>query len=292
MAVRTRAIKQDMDDKHAPPEYYPMNPSMRTFVACKFDVTPLRAPIASTGTWNIGHNLIVLVLVAMSKSRITFLAIATTVSVIVLAAQVSLPSLLSNHVKSLQDAQSASGTLTVQPLAGTAYTVKFKYAKPNLFRFESDSGFTDSDGKNVYTYSKETNTYTVEPVDDANVAAKTTATDLWAWSPFFNKDAYKDAITKMGSKRTVKGTKVTEVLVSWMKPRAGDATLYFDDNTGGSKASTLRSKTRSTSCLLKTWWSARIRPMPPRLLLRLLPTPRRSKPWRRQSPAIRLSKPS
>lgn len=168
----------------------------------------------------------------MSKSRTLLIAAVSCVSVAVFATQVALPSLLAGHLKALQEAQSVSGTLNIQPLPGTPKTIKFTYSKPNLMKVESDEGFTLCDGTSVYTYVKATNKYTVEPVTEAELASKAGMMDVWAWAAFFNKDAFKDTASKVGGKRTLKGNKVTEVTVEWQKPTPGTATLYIDEKTG------------------------------------------------------------
>lgn len=152
-------------------------------------------------------------------------------SIAVLASQVALPGLLANHVKSMETAPSLTATLNIQPLPGTARTIKFSYSKPNLMKVETEEGFILSDGKDIYTYTKATNSYTVEPATDATIADKVGGDETWAWASFFNKEAFKNADgAKVGAKRTVKGTKVTEVNVGWQKPLVGQATIYFEDS--------------------------------------------------------------
>lgn len=152
-------------------------------------------------------------------------------SIAVIASQVALPGLLASHVKAMESAPSLTATLNIQPLPGTAKSIKFSYSKPNLMKVETEEGFTLCDGKDVYTYTKSTNTYTVEPVTDAVIAEKVGGDETWAWASFFNREAFKNAdAAKMGAKRTVKGTKVTEVNVTWQKPLAGQATIYFEDS--------------------------------------------------------------
>jgi|GEM_PF-674044 len=184
----------------------------------------------------------------MLKRRAIFSAILFCGSIAVLASQVALPGLLSAHVKSMGEAVSLSGTLNVQPLPGTARVVTFKYSKPNFLRIDTEEGFSVCDGKSVYNYVKASNSYTVEPVNESGIA-ETMGDDVWAWAPFFNKDSYKNLDSaKLGAKRTVKGTKVTEVNVTWSKPNSGESTLYFEDS-GAIKGYTIKNGDKETLIL-------------------------------------------
>lgn len=167
----------------------------------------------------------------MSRSRVAFVSLAVAASLAAIAAQVALPDLLSKHVSKLTEAKSLSGKVTVQPLPGTPREVTFKFAKPNFFKVEDEEGFVQSDGTSLYTYVKSSNSYTVEPMTPAALMSKPSVADVWVWMPFLDKDACK-ALTsaKTGAKRTVKGTKVTEVMAAWEKPTEGNATIYFADN--------------------------------------------------------------
>lgn len=168
----------------------------------------------------------------MLKSRTVLVSAVVGLSVIVLASQVSLPPALAGHLKALQDAQTLSGTVETTPLPGTPRTVKFMFTKPNMLKVESDEGFTVCDGSNIYTYTKAGNKYTVEPYSESALKSKAGVADVWAWSAFFNKDAFKDTVAKAGNKRNLKGKSVTEVMLEWQKPEAGSATVFVDDKTG------------------------------------------------------------
>ncbi|MBL8064278.1 MAG: hypothetical protein JNM34_00315 [Chthonomonadaceae bacterium] len=158
-----------------------------------------------------------------------FLALAPSVGLFLLvsATQDSLPKLLEGHRKLLLEAQSMSGSVSVQPLPGTLRTVKFKFSKPNLFKIESDDSSVFCDGKDIYSYSKGDNSYTVEPFAEALMKNKVSAMDTWAWRDFFNAEAYRGSTSKLGKERTMKGETVTEVTAAWDKPEVGNATLFF-----------------------------------------------------------------
>lgn len=189
----------------------------------------------------------------MSKSRVAFVSMAVVGSLAALASQVALPDLLSKHVSNLSEAKSLSGTVTVQPLPGTPREVSFKFSKPNLFKIENEEGFVQSDGSNLYTYVKATNSYTVEPMSAAAMMANPAISDVWVWMPFFDKDACKGLTSaKVGAKRTVKGTKVTEVATAWEKPTGGNATIYFDEK-GDAKGFNLKNGDKEALVLVDTY---------------------------------------
>ena len=167
----------------------------------------------------------------MNKRQILLCTLVFSGSIAIWAAQVALPGPLANHVKAMSEAPSLIGTLNVQPLPGTPRTVKFQYSKPNFLRIDSEDGFVLCDGKDIYTYTKSTNSYVVEPGTETGILTNSTGDDLWAWASFFNKEPFKGADSaKLGAKRTVKGTKVTEVNVTWLKPTVGQSTIYFEDS--------------------------------------------------------------
>ena len=184
----------------------------------------------------------------MLKRRAIFSSLLLFGSIAVLASQVALPGLLSAHVKAMGEAGSLSGKLNVQPLPGTASVVTFKYSKPNFLRIDTEAGFTVSDGKNIYRYVKSANSYTMEPVTDGQIS-ETLGDEVWAWASFYNKEALKNLDSaKVGAKRTVKGTKVTEVNVTWQKPAVGQATLFFEDS-GAIKGFTVKNGEKETLVL-------------------------------------------
>lgn len=176
----------------------------------------------------------------MIKSRAPLILAVIGVSITVFAAQVALPGILANHLKALQEAQTLNGTLTVQPLPGSPKTIKFSYSKPNLFKIDNEDGFVLSDGQNIYTYTKSSNKYTVEPMTEGVLDSKAGMSDVWAWAAFFNKDAFKDVVAKAGGSRVIKGNKVTEVMVEWQKPTVGSATLYVDDKSGFARGCSIK----------------------------------------------------
>lgn len=147
-------------------------------------------------------------------------------SALVFAQQVTLPSLLATHAKSMTESVSLTGTATVQPLPGEPATVSFWFSKPDKFRIETPDKTWVCDGKTLTTYEKSTNSYSVTPVESPVPGA----TEAWAWASFFEKEPYKYVQSaKAGNKRTVKGHKVTEVSVSWKSGGESTGTMYIDD---------------------------------------------------------------
>lgn len=177
----------------------------------------------------------------MQKSRVLLFAIAGSISVAVFATQVAMPSILAGHVKALTEANTISGTATVQPLGGSPRTVQFVFSKPNYFRIDTEVGFSVCDGKTITHYTKSLNRFTVESTNETNVYTTSASPELWAWSCFFNKDAYRDVTSKIGSKRSLKGMKVTEVMLDWQKGSPGSATLFVDEKSGYAKGFTFKS---------------------------------------------------
>lgn len=144
-----------------------------------------------------------------------------------LAYQVPAP--IASHIKALQSAKALVSTLQIQPLGGSPYSVKLTFVKPNLFRIDRPDGFTLSDGKTVYQYSKKSNTYTETPAADLDHVLAARQADIWAWSAFFDADQAKQfKLLKVGPERTLRGKRVTEVTFAFAEDRDGSGTLYID----------------------------------------------------------------
>lgn len=138
--------------------------------------------------------------------------------------------LLQNHVKALQEAPGLTATLSVLPTGGAPATVKVSFAKPNLFKIESDESTIVSDGSTLFHYSKKDNSWTETPMSDAALLKEAASAKTWAWRAFFDKDFLK-AVTgsKVGANRVVKGAQVTELVLTLDK---GAGTLLIDPKLG------------------------------------------------------------
>lgn len=145
----------------------------------------------------------------------------------------SASSLMEKHLKTLQDAPSLSGTLTVQPIGGAPTAWKIQLSKPNLLKIESPDGFTLLDGKTIYRYTKKDNAWTETPQTEDSAAKTSAGLETMAWQAFFDKEAFKYVQTsKVGANRNVKGAAVTELVLTLEK---GTLTLLFDPKMGAAR---------------------------------------------------------
>ncbi len=125
------------------------------------------------------------------------------------------PSLLESHLKALQDAPSLTATLNVQPIGGAPATWKLSYSKPNFFRLENENGFTVSDGKTIFRFTKKDNSWTETPFSEGALLKETGLAEAWGWRAFFDKDTAKSILAaKPGATRIVKGNQVTELTLT------------------------------------------------------------------------------
>jgi outer membrane lipoprotein-sorting protein len=160
------------------------------------------------------------------------------------AIQSSLPPLLQQHLKTLMEAKSLTGTINVTTIGSAPVEYKFSYTKPNLLRVSYPDGFTVIDGKTLTKYSAKDKTYTVEPATDDSVKASLPK-ELWAWTAFFakeDKDFAKGG--KSGITRKMKGVDVTEVAVVPPTEGFGTVTLYVDPKLGFARGFNLKEDSR------------------------------------------------
>ena len=149
-------------------------------------------------------------------------------------------SLLAEHVKTLQESATLSGTLTVQPIGGAPATFKISYAKPNLLKVETAEGWTLSDGKTIYSYLKKDNSWSESEATAEAIARTSGLKEGWAWRAFFDKDAFKGIVSsKAGQTRMIKGTQVTELALTMEN---GTATLFIDPKLGFARGFTFKTE--------------------------------------------------
>lgn len=147
---------------------------------------------------------------------------------------------LANHVKTLQDATTLTGSLTVQPIGGAPATYKISYAKPNLIKIDTADGWTLSDGKTIYSYLKKDNSWSESDATAEAVAKTAGLKEAWAWRAFFDKDAFKSIVSsKAGQTRMVKGTQVAELVLAMEN---GSATLFIDPKLGIARGFTYKAE--------------------------------------------------
>lgn len=145
---------------------------------------------------------------------------------------------LQNHVKGLQDAPALTATLTAQQIGGAPETFKIAFSKPNLLRIETPAGWTLSDGKTIYSYSKKDNAWTERPLDSESLKQSAGLNEVFAWRAFFDKDALKSVVTaKSGANRVIKGTPTTELALTFEN---GTATLFIDPKLGVARGFTYK----------------------------------------------------
>lgn len=160
--------------------------------------------------------------------------IATSVATFFGAAlltQVEAPSIVKNHAAALQSAKSFKIDLSVRKVTGGAPIKEtVEYSKDGMFKIDTPTSLSISDGKTVWTLNKEANTYTEGP---ANLA-RTKEIDVWAWASFFNAEAFKGAkeFVVKGS-RNLPGGPATEVSVKLANDK--EVTLFIDGKSGVAK---------------------------------------------------------
>lgn len=140
---------------------------------------------------------------------------------------------LANHTKALQSAKGVTMTLQVQPLGGTPSTVNLSMGKPNMIKIETDSGFVLSNGTNIYSYSKKTNTYTETAFSDADLNAALQNAGGWAWAAFYDANFSKRFKTMTaGATRNLRGKTAQEVNYVLANERDVSGTIYIDKLNG------------------------------------------------------------
>ena len=159
--------------------------------------------------------------------KFIFLSSSLAVLTSALFTQSELPGPVKAHVNLLQDAKSLKADFTVQKLGGGLEKGTLLYSKTGLFKIDTQTTLTESDGKMVWTFNKQANTYTEIPAS----LAPTKDSMVWAWAAFFNVDALKgtkDYVPK--GARTLRGSSVSEFSVKMANDKA--FTLYLDAKTG------------------------------------------------------------
>jgi outer membrane lipoprotein-sorting protein len=144
----------------------------------------------------------------------------------------NLPAPLANNLSKLSSASSVNVKYTFRVVGESPTEYTLALGRPKMFKLSSDSGFIQSDGKTIYTYTKSSNTYTEAPLTDEALAEFAKRPEVFAWSPFLLKEPAADiAMARAGASRNVAGKDVTEVEVT-MKKGSTIATLYVDKALG------------------------------------------------------------
>lgn len=104
--------------------------------------------------------------------------------------QAEAPAAIKNHISTLHSAKSLKLDLNVRKISGGVLEKEIvTYSKDGMFKIDSPSTLTVSDGKTVWTLNKQANTYTEGPA----ALTRTKDIDVWSWAAFFNEEAFKGA---------------------------------------------------------------------------------------------------
>jgi outer membrane lipoprotein-sorting protein len=149
--------------------------------------------------------------------------------------------LLTKHEQALREAQSLKVTFTVQHLPAAPQEVTLTFSRPGFIRIETPSGLRITDGKTIWEYDKQSNTYTEfeGTLEDAMDWLK--ADDVYAWSAFFLKDQFsKVTNVKTGNARTILGHKVIPVEFVLDAKSSKTATLFLDEQLGVARGASIK----------------------------------------------------
>jgi len=149
--------------------------------------------------------------------------------------------LLAKHEQALRDAQSLKVTFTVQHLPAAPEEFTLTLSRPGLIRIETPSGIRIADGKKIWEYDKQSNTYTEfeGSLEDALEWLK--ADDVYPWAAFFVKDQFaKVANVKPGNARTILGHKVIPVEFVVDAKSSKSATLFLDEQLGVARGASIK----------------------------------------------------
>ncbi len=170
--------------------------------------------------------------------KLSSIAIFPTLAAVLWVAQSGPPAAVVAHANALKDAQSLTIVYSVQKLPGAPEEHKLTYSKPNMYRIETPDSTIVSDGKTTWDYNKVDNTYTENPAGFAKIAED----EYWAWCAFFI-DQFKDVSgAKAGTKRSIKGNPVQEVVISFKAGVNKDSTLYIDAKTGVARGASIKTE--------------------------------------------------
>lgn len=145
-----------------------------------------------------------------------------------LVTQSDAPSAIKNHVATLKAAKSFKADIVVRKIAGgTPDKETLVYSKDGMFKIDTPTSLTVSDGKLVWKLDKKANTYTEAPAS----LARTKESDVWAWAAFFSEDIFKGA-KEFNAKGTLKlpGGSATEYQIKLADDK--ELSLYIDAQSG------------------------------------------------------------
>src|SRR5579862_6494319 len=177
-------------------------------------------PANFTGLWSV----------RISAMRLPALLCAGALLVAALAQQASLPEPLATDLAKLAAAKELKVSYSFLVNSESQGKYQLEMAKDGLFRLNTPSGFVVGDGKNVYSYSKSSNSYSVAPEDDAQLAKFANRPEVFGWGAFLEKSpgAAIESGTP-GAVRTVSGAQVQDVDVV-LRGGKGTGTVFVDSD--------------------------------------------------------------
>lgn len=157
-------------------------------------------------------------------------------------------SLLAKHVSALQNAKSLEVVFTVRVLPSAGVEYRLYFMRPDKLRIEKPDGFIVADGKTIWTYFRESNTYTKRTGTLQDALQNLSGQEVMAWSAFFLKDQFKDIKTaQVGSALTVQGHVVDPVTITLDARKNLSATLYVDRKLGIARGVLLKAERNNDS---------------------------------------------
>lgn len=157
------------------------------------------------------------------------------------AQQATLPAPLAKDLDTLAKSPSLTVTYTFRVVGDAPVDYKLELAKPNLFRLTNPDGFTLSDGKTLYTYTKKDNKYTEEALTDDTLSTFLHRPELFAWSDMLAKKPGDEiALAKAGPDRTIQGGAPVSTVEVTMKKGTTVGTLFIDKKLSVARGYTLK----------------------------------------------------
>ncbi len=169
------------------------------------------------------------------------LLLAGALLVVALAQQqTTFPEPLASDLSKLSTAKSLKVSYSYLVNGDSQGKYQLDMSRDYLFRLTTPTGFILSDGKNVYSYTKSSNSYTVSPVSDEELQKFERRPELFGWAAFLEKKPGSDIESATpGGTRTVKSSQVQDVAVV-LKEGKGAGTLFVDSQLGVSRGFKLK----------------------------------------------------
>ena len=156
-----------------------------------------------------------------------------------LGGQGSLPEPLAGDFAKLASAQSLHVHYTFLIGSDSQGRYDLWMSRDKLFKLAYPGGFVLSDGQNIYTYTKATNSYSKAPLSDRALAAFDRRPEVFAWAPFFEKSPELHVQSaQLGQSHSFRGSPVQDVTYQ-VTPQNGKATVFIDQGLGVARGAKL-----------------------------------------------------